>query len=68
MVGPSYRSDPAHFTTSLHQKITVEVPTSSAILMASRRPRLYTAHDRESDRLTTNNESDKARYEWIQGT
>jgi hypothetical protein len=36
--------------------------------MASRRPRLYTAHDRESDRLTTNSESDKARYEWIQGT
>src|SRR5258708_7521530 len=36
--------------------------------MASGRPRLYTASDRETGRLTTNNESDKARYEWIQRT
>jgi hypothetical protein len=38
---------------------------SPAILMASRRPRLYTVGDRETDHLTTDNERDKAGYEWI---
>jgi hypothetical protein len=38
---------------------------SPAILMASQRPRLYTVGDRETDHLTTDNERDKARYEWI---
>jgi len=33
--------------------------------MASGRPRLYTVSDRETHRLTTDNEIDKARYEWI---
>ncbi|HET7123692.1 MAG TPA: hypothetical protein VFI51_06225 [Bradyrhizobium sp.] len=41
---------------------------SLAILMASRRRRLYTLSDPKTDRLTTDNERDKAHYEWIQGT
>jgi hypothetical protein len=41
---------------------------SLAILMASRRRRLYTLSDPKTDHLTTGNERDKAHYEWIQGT